>query len=297
MSDTLEPGALAELLRACVPLERREQVTAVHGLDALLAAHLAAARAAWPTVTLSTESFLRHVARHLPSEATADVLRQLHAADLYLACACAEGDPRALRAFDQHVLQKVPPKLGALPHATVDEVLQVLRARLLLARGDTPPKVADYSGRGPLVAWVRITAARIAGELAHRDGRQELFDEPPEAFAQMLSTGDPEHELVRKDSRELLVDVLRKVLAAMPERERALLRLHHLHGFTMDRLSALYGESRSGMQRQVAHARERLLKLTRAELAARGRMEGPELESLLGLVRSRLDLSLQRLLG
>ncbi|MFP2912408.1 sigma factor-like helix-turn-helix DNA-binding protein [Pyxidicoccus sp. 3LFB2] len=184
-----------------------------------------------------------------------------------------------------------------MARSTVDEVLQVLRARLLMGRGEAPPKIADYSGRGPLLAWVRISAARIAGELATRDGRQELFDEPPEALARMLSSGDPEHELVRKDSRELLVDVLRKVLATLPERERALLRLHHLHGFTMDKLATVYGESRSGMQRQVAHARERLLKLTRTELAARMRMEAPELESLLGLVRSRLDLSLNRLLG
>ncbi len=297
MSNTPEPGSLSALLRAYVPLERREQVAAVEGLDALLAQHLVAAHTAWPTVALTDESFLRHIARHLPAEATADVLRQLHGSDLYLACACAEGNPQALRAFDQHILQKVPSRLGALPRATVDEVLQVLRARLLMARGEAPPKVADYSGRGPLLAWVRITAARIAGELASRDGRQELFDEPPEAFARMLSTGDPEHELVRKDSRELLVEVLRKVLASLPERERALLRLHHLHGFTMDKLASLYGESRSGMQRQVAHARERLLKLTRTELASRMRLEGAELESLLGLVRSRLDLSLNRLLG
>ena len=297
MDGANEPEALAELLKAYVPLERRAQVAAVDGLEALLAEHLAAARAAWPTVALPVESFLRHVARHLPGEATAEVLRQLHGADLYLACACAEGQPQALRAFDAHILQKVPQRLGPLPRATVDEVLQVLRARLLLGRGEAPPVIADYSGRGPLLAWVRITAARIAGQLASRDGRQELFDEPPEALARMLSTGDPEHELVRKDSRELLVSVLRKVLASLPERERALLRLHHLHGFTLDRLVTLYGESRSGLQRQLAQARERLLKLTRAELAARMRLEAPELESLLGLVRSRLDLSIHRLLG
>ncbi|NMO19655.1 RNA polymerase subunit sigma-70 [Pyxidicoccus fallax] len=298
MSETPEaPGSLAALLRAYVPLERRARVAEVDGLEALLAGHLAAARAAWPTVPLTVESFLRHVARHLPDEVTAETLRQLHATDLYLACACAEGHPQALRAFDQHMLQRVPAKLGALPAATLDEVLQVLRSRLLMNRGEAPPKVADYSGRGPLLAWVRITAARIVGELANRDGRQELFDEPPEALARMLSTADPEHELVRRDSRDLLADVLRKVLASMPERERALLRLHHLHGFTLDRLVTLYGESRSGLQRQLAHARERLLKLTRAELASRMRMEGSELESLLGLVRSRLDLSLGTLLG
>ncbi|MCP3135954.1 sigma factor-like helix-turn-helix DNA-binding protein [Pyxidicoccus xibeiensis] len=297
MSTTPERNSLTALLRAYVPLELRPRVDAVPELEALLEGHLTAARAAWPTVPLPVEDFLRHVARHLPAEATEDVLRQLHGADLYLACACAAGTPQALLAFDQHVLRKVPSRLGPLPRATVDEVLQVLRARLLMARGEAPPRIADYSGRGPLVAWVRITAARIAGELASRDGRQELFDEPPEALARMLSTGDPENELLRKDSRELLVDVLRSVLAAMPERERALLRLHHLHGFTLDRLAALYGESRSGMQRQVAHARERLMKLTRTELASRMRLEAPELESLLGLVSSRLDLSLHRLLG
>lgn len=290
-------STLAELLHPHLPQAVRAQVEAVEGLEALLESHLAAARAAWPEVALPVEDFLGHVARHLPAQGAAEVLRQLHGADLYLACACVRGTPAALRAFEQHVLKKVPGRLGPLPRATVDEVLQVLRERLLLGRDGAPPKLMDYSGRGPLVAWVRITAARLAGELARRDGRQELFDEPPEALARMLSTEGPDHELLRRDSRELLTDVLQKVLAALPERERTLLRLHHLHGFTMDRLAVVYGESRSTMQRQVAHARERLLKLTRAELAARMRLEATELESLLGLVRSRLDLSLHRLLG
>ena len=43
-------------------------------------------------------------------------------------------------------------------------------------------------------------------------------------------------------------------------------------------------------------SRERLLKLTRGELASRLKLDGSELESLLGLVRSRLDLSLNRLM-
>jgi RNA polymerase sigma-70 factor (ECF subfamily) len=85
-------------------------------------------------------------------------------------------------------------------------------------------------------------------------------------------------------------------LGALPERERALLRLHHLHGLTMDRLSTMYGESRSGVARRVAQARERLLKLTRTELASRLNLAGSEVESLLGLVQSRLDFSLHRLM-
>ncbi|NNC17011.1 hypothetical protein HRD49_25980 [Corallococcus exiguus] len=98
------------------------------------------------------------------------------------------------------------------------------------------------------------------------------------------------------DSEKAAFDVLRKVLEALPPRERTLLRLHHLHGFTMDRLATMYGESRSGVARRVLQSRERLLKLLRAELAGRLKPDDAALDSLLGLVNSQLDLSLNRLM-
>lgn len=296
MSGTRDTGSLSALLRAHAPPERLTGLEAVEGLEALLRELLEAGKVAWPTVTLAPETFVRHLARHLSGEGGAEVLRQLHGADLYLACACAVGERHALLAFEQQILKKVPARLGQLAESTVDEVLQVMRQRLLVGRGDIPPRIADYSGRGPLLAWVRIIGVRIVGELASQDGRQELFDEPPESLARMLAPDDPERELLKEDSRQALVMALRTALAAMPERERALLRLHHIHGLTMDRLATMYGEPRSSIARRVMQARERLLKLTRGELASRLKLEGSELESLLGLVRSRLDLSLHRLM-
>ncbi|OJT18057.1 RNA polymerase subunit sigma-70 [Archangium sp. Cb G35] len=296
MSGTREDESLSALLRAHVPPERSAGWEGVEGLETLLRELLGKGREAWPAVTLPAETFVRHLARHLPAEGGAEVLRQLHGADLYLACACAVGERHALLAFEQHVLQKVPARLGQIAASTADEVLQVMRQRLLLGRGDTPPRIADYSGRGSLLSWVRIIGVRIVGELASQDGRQELFDEPPETLARMLAPGDPERDLLKENSRQALVTALRTALAAMPEGERALLRLHHIHGLTMDRLATMYGEPRSSIARRVMHARERLLKLTRGELASRLRLDGSELESLLGLVRSRLDLSLNRLM-
>jgi RNA polymerase sigma-70 factor (ECF subfamily) len=296
MSEAREPGALSALLRAHVPPERSTALEQVDGLEAQLRGHYAAGQAQWHSVPLGPERFVRHLAQHLP-EGSGDALRQLHGADLYLACACAQGEPRALHAFDQHILQRVPPRLGQLSQTTVEDVLQELRQRLLLGRGDIPPRIADYSGRGPLLAWVRIIAARIVGELAHQQGRQVLFDEPPEVLTRMLSSNDPERELLREDSRQALAEALRKALTVLPERERALLRLHHLHGLTMDRLAAMYGESRSSVARHVAQARERLLELTRQELSSRLKLAGVEVESLLGLVQSRLDLSLRQPMG
>ncbi|MFP2907340.1 sigma-70 family RNA polymerase sigma factor, partial [Pyxidicoccus sp. 3LFB2] len=241
--------------------------------------------------------FLRHVARHLPSEgALEDVLRQLRADDLYLACACAAGEPQALRHFEHHILPKVSSRLGQHPGATLDEVLQVARQRLLLGVGGTAPKIAEFSGRGALTGWVRIVASRIAQELRSQAGRQELFSEPPQALERLLSRDDPERELLQAHSRQVLTDSLQAALAELTERERALLRLHHVHGLTMDRIATMYGEPRSSVARHVAQARERLLKLTHRELASRLKLNGQELESLLGLVQSRLDLSLHRLM-
>lgn len=85
-------------------------------------------------------------------------------------------------------------------------------------------------------------------------------------------------------------------MAVLSEQERTLLRLHHFHGFTMDRLTLMYGGSRSGVARKVADAREQLLERVRMELAPRMKQDQLALESLLGLVSSRLDISLLGLL-
>ncbi|WP_434299182.1 hypothetical protein [Corallococcus exiguus] len=50
------------------------------------------------------------------------------------------------------------------------------------------------------------------------------------------------------------------------------------------------------MARRVLQSRERLLKLLRAELAGRLKPDAAALDSLLGLVNSQLDLSLNRLM-
>ncbi|WP_257463308.1 RNA polymerase subunit sigma-70 [Archangium lipolyticum] len=297
MSEERKTGALAALMREHVPPAQRAELEALEGLESLLHKHVEAARTAWPTLSLPAEAFVRHLARHLPAGKASEVLRILHGADLYLACACSTGEPSALRAFEQNILRHIPTRLGALSPSMLEEVLQVLRERLLVGCGEEPPKIASYGGRGPLLTWVGIIAARIAGELVGRNGRELLVTEPPEAFARMLASGNPEHELLREDARQLLVEVLRKAVTALPEHERALLRLHHFHGFTMDRLALMYGDSRSGVARKVAHARELLLERVHAELAPQLKQDHLRMESLLGLVRSQLDISIQRMLG
>ncbi|MFP2932660.1 transcriptional regulator, partial [Pyxidicoccus sp. 3LG] len=62
------------------------------GLEDVLASLYAAGRQAWPEVPLAEEDFLRHLAERLPpGDDVAGALAAVHAADLYLACACARG--------------------------------------------------------------------------------------------------------------------------------------------------------------------------------------------------------------
>ncbi|MCP3141102.1 sigma-70 family RNA polymerase sigma factor [Pyxidicoccus xibeiensis] len=288
---------LTALLLAHAPPERHDALRALPAMESLLEAHLARGREEWPAVTLAPGDFVRHLARHLPTEGRLeDALQQLRGADLYLACACAAGEPQALELFERHILQKVAARLGQLPRSAVDEVLQVARQRLLLGVAGSTPKIAEFSGRGSLSGWVRIVASRIAGELLSGDGRQQRLSEPPQALERMLSGDNPERNLLQAHSRQVVTESLQAALAELSERERALLRLHHVLGLTMDRIATMYGEPRSSVARHVVQARERLLKLTHRELATRLKLDGQELQSLLGLVRSQLDLSLHRLM-
>jgi len=297
MSEEQKTGSLAALLREHLPRAQRAELDAVENLEALLLGHVEAARTEWPTLPLPAESFIRHLAHHLPAGKAAEVMRNLRGADLYLACACATEAPSALRAFEQHILRHIPARLGKVSPTLAEEVLQVLRERLLVGNGNTPPRIASYGGRGPLLTWVSIIAARITRELVGRDERHQLVAEPPEELARLLAPSDPEYALLREDARQLLAESLRKAVAVLSEQERTLLRLHHFHGFTMDRLALIYGSSRSNVARKVADAREQLLERVRMELAPLLKQDQLALESLLGLVSSRLDISLLGLLN
>ena len=75
--------------RAHAPPGQTTALEHAEGLEELLRAQHAAGQAQWASVPLTPECFVRHPARHLP-EGSLEALRQLQAADLYLACACVK---------------------------------------------------------------------------------------------------------------------------------------------------------------------------------------------------------------
>lgn len=96
-------GDLVEEFALHLPAEARGRVGRTRELATVLAALLDAARSAWPSVELERRAFLAYLADRIDcSRAPIEALHALRVGDLFVACACANGDEQALRAFDAH---------------------------------------------------------------------------------------------------------------------------------------------------------------------------------------------------
>jgi len=248
-----------------------------------------AGRATWPGVELDRQEFARWL------EARAASVDEVHGADLYLACACARGDARAIAAFEKRFGPEVRAalgRMGALP-TIADEVAQILRTKLFVVGVDgSPPKIAEYSGRGPLSAWVRVAAVRGALSLIRQKKRHA-----PRALVSPsrlpVQSPDPELAYIKARYRGTFRDAFRDALQALPERDRTLLRAHLIEGRSIDEIGAAHGVHRATAARWLVKARESLLGELRRQVGERLRLGRSEFDSLMGLVRSQLDVSLQ----
>jgi RNA polymerase sigma-70 factor (ECF subfamily) len=256
---------------------------------------IADARAAWPDITVDETAFVAQVAARLPADAGVDHARAVHAADLWIASACAAGDPRALAAFEERYVAP----LGGVLRATgldpdqIDEVRQELRRKLLVADGDVP-RIADYSGRADLRTWLRTSAIRISIDLIRR--RRDVPIEDEELAMVPALADDPELAHMKDRYRDELRTAIQEAIAQLPPRDRLLLKYCYIDGLSIDRIGALYDVHRATAARWLGAAREALSGRTHAVLATRLGVSTSQLRSIARLVESQLDLSIRRLL-
>jgi RNA polymerase sigma-70 factor (ECF subfamily) len=247
-------------------------------------------------VKLAPAEFVAYLGRRLSTDLPpATALRKLYTSDLYLACACGLGDARAIAAFEAYCLSVVEQALLAL-HVEADmvaEVKQQLRHNLFVGDG-RPPEILDFGGRGDLRGWVRVMAARMALARRRRARKTETLDE---VELEMLagSQEDLELELLKNRYRDEFRSALGEALRSLPARERTLLRQQFVDGLTIDELGALYRVHRATAARWLRHAREAVLARTKAVLIKRLALQPAELESILRVIRSGLDVSLRAL--
>ena len=219
------------------------------------------------------------------------------AADLALARACARGEPAAIAAFEATYFGEIDAaaQVARAGSGIAGEARQVLRRVLFVNEPGRTAAVAGYAGRGDLRGWVRVIATREVLRLLKRDKREVKVDD--EALLDALSPAtDPELGYLRELYRQQFKEAFHAAVAALEARERGLLRCALIDGMGVDALGRLHGVHKGTASRWLAAARQALLDGTRRELGARMKLEKGEVESMLRLVSSRLDVSLERAL-
>jgi RNA polymerase sigma-70 factor, ECF subfamily len=252
----------------------------------------------WRKVKLDPAVYAQHVGQKLPADAKLpEGLAELEGADLYLACACALGRSEAISAFDQAFLPKITAALATVDKSPsfIEEAQQFLRHRLLVSDGRSTPRIADYSGRGPLGSWVRAAAVRSAINMYHAAKREVPLDDGRGAGLD-LPGGDPEIDFLKQKYRQDFKTSFEEALEGLSSQDRTVLRLHLIDGLSVEQIGAMYKANKSTVYRWMAKARDTLLRQTKKILSRRLGLQRHELDSLMGLVRSQLDVSLTRFL-
>jgi len=250
-------------------------------------------RRQWPDISVSLEQYSDRALVHAPTESA---LGQLHAADLYLACGCLVGNEQALSAFERDLLPKTVVavrRLNASPDFC-DEVHQLLREKLFVSEEQELPKIAEYAGRGPLAAWVRVSAVRTGLNLRASQRRRKPVT--VERVADLLPVDDPSLEYLKVRYSSEFNAALHVAGAALADQDRTILRLKFIDELNIEQIGTIYNVHRATVARWIARIREELFAGTREELERRLDVTTTEFESLLELVRSRLDLSISALL-
>ncbi|HEY5921659.1 MAG TPA: hypothetical protein VIV11_08305 [Kofleriaceae bacterium] len=252
-------------------------------------------RAAHAQITVSTDALVPLVFQRLEGEERPE---QLDAEELFLACACALGDATAIATFERRYFPVIPAALSrlALSRDEVAEVEQTMRMRLFVASGPgAPPRVVGYAGQGRLGGLLRVAAVRAGLNLLRDRGRLDasgdgdLEDVP-------IAADNPELAKLKAQQRAAFKAAFEEAIASLTPRERGLLDLAIVKRKGIDKLSAIYGVHRATAARWVTSARDNLTRAVHRILSAKLGVPAGELDNLLPLVESQVELSLERML-
>lgn len=217
-------------------------------------------------------------------------------AELALARAIAAGEPAALGEFETAYLSPVRSTLRAmgLDAADIADIEQTVRLKLLVAEAGVPARIVAYAGHGKLGGLVRVAAVREALSLLRR--RKPTTNED---WLEELSSpeDDPALARLKAQHRDAFKAAFEEAVRRLEPREHTLLRLHLVRHQSIDEIGAVYGVHRATAARWVEGAKRSLRTLTTKILGERFELRGPDLERVVALIESRIELSIDRLLA
>ena len=283
--------------RATLTVERSvERIVAALGGDRALAdrlaAGLAAARLRWPHAPAVGDELVDYLVARL---AMRDKPDEVPVEDLFLAWWAGTGDSAAIVAFEAAFAPVIARLVARFHQLPGEELRQRLRIKLFASQ---PAKIHDYTGAGALGGWLHVVAARTFVDATRSDLHRRVEVELDEV--DVLGLAPPAGSIRDAHQRAELSAAIKHAFAGavsrLASRERTFLRLATVDGLTLDQIAATYKISRATVARTLKSSRERLLAETRAGVVAKLDIEPEQLDSALGVLDSKLDLSLSHVL-
>jgi RNA polymerase sigma-70 factor (ECF subfamily) len=257
----------------------------------LVTAVLSAGRERWPGVKIDHRELTSYLAERPVS---AERLTPGLACDLFLAFACFANVPTAVQLFQTlydpivvGVARRFDP---SAPFA--DELRQRLAETLFVrGRGQRAGRIAEYRGQARLSVWVRTCAKRAALRLAKVNNPEVLMTR--DALAdEIAEVCDQELTLLKDHYGEIFRAELVLALGELQAKDRMLLQLHLVAGLSTTRIAQMYHLNQSSISRQLQRAASATFSLIKQRIHRRLGVDTAELESLLDLARSHIELTL-----
>lgn len=278
-----------------LPEPVRRQMAALSDLEGQLEEVLSTVRKAWPDISVEPDVFLEFLARRVPEPVDMQAFAgALNLPDLYLACACLENDPKAVRVFKTDFFPEIRVALAGLNQGPdlADVVEQMVYQKLFVTEPKVRAAINKYAGRGDLRRWLQVTALRTALDLM-RSGKKEtavtsrLHDDYPD------KAEDPEIAYLKQLYSSQFKTAFGQALAGLSQKERNLLRYYHLEGLTLGEIAGLYRVHEATVSRWLARIRENLLTRTRRRLADVLKVDSVEVDSIIRLIESQMEVSIR----
>lgn len=224
-------------------------------------------------------------------------LASLHVEDLFLAWACLNQQRDALSAFERFTRPLIALAVRRDAKDT-DELIHQVQIKLLVAEAARPPRLADYTGVGPLKAFVMVMAMRCLADSRRSDERRRedhIGDGWLELASIAGSNTGPESKLQWAELEPHAARAVNEAMAALSVRQRTVLRLHYVEGISAEALGRMYSVHRATTTRWLVDARERVLELVQQRLRATLDVSTASLASLNQTLVGGLELSLPSL--
>jgi RNA polymerase sigma-70 factor (ECF subfamily) len=196
-----------------------------------------------------------------------------------------------------------------VPPARRDDTRQELWEKLFVGRRDPErvpnpqqgearraPRILEYSGKGRLRIWFRVTVLRtLLDEMRSERRNVEVLNDDLVLGAPSAGA-DPEIEHLKRVYRKEVSAAFEESVQALSPEDRNVLRSSYARQMSIDEIAAAFGIHRATAARRLNSARDRLLGDTRRRLSGKLALASRDLDSVFRLVESRLHISVGRLL-